>query len=139
MVRAHSMRGTHVTGGTVGGWSRKKGISRVETYVWIRGKKRFIVRGDSDLSAPSSPHPDPPPPHPSRRNLDLQIHPGHDYFAFLLFSSFFKNANTRVIYPLNRLHEDGLRWSRFLVGWFPQHWSEYWTIQNFFFLLIFGD
>lgn len=75
----------------------RKGISRVETYVWIRGKaKRFILRGDSDLSAPSSPHPDPPPPHPSRRNLDLQIHPGHDYFASLL-SSFFKNPNTRVI------------------------------------------
>lgn len=76
----------------------RKGISRVETYVWIRGKaKRFILRGDSDLSAPSSPHPDPPPPHPSRRNLDLQIHPGHDYFASLL-SSFFKNPNTRVIW-----------------------------------------
>lgn len=24
MVRAHSTRGTHVTGGTIGGWSRKK-------------------------------------------------------------------------------------------------------------------
>lgn len=36
MVRAHSMRGTHVTGGN--GWGlveKEKGISR-ETYVWIR-------------------------------------------------------------------------------------------------------
>lgn len=48
MVRAHSMRGTHVTGGTVGGWSRKKKGSRVKLtcgYVWKEihssGRQRF--------------------------------------------------------------------------------------------------
>lgn len=109
----------------------RKGISRVETYVWIRGKaKRFILRGESDLSAPSSPHPDPPPPHPSRRNLDLQIHPGHDYFAFLL-SSFLEHSNARR--PTPRTWLAMIEISPCLIS----STLEYCTVPNFFFSLFF--
>lgn len=107
----------------------RKGISRVETYVWIRGK-RFILRGESDLSAPSSPHPDPLPPHPSRRNLDLQIHPGHDYFAFLL-SSFLEHSNARR--PTPRTWLAMIEISPCLIS----SALEYCTVPNFFFSLFF--